>query len=253
MAHITAFANQKGGVGKTTTCVCIASYLASFGYKTLIVDLDGQASTSSWLGVVDKNVQNSIYSAISGRDIRECVWHIDTNLDLIPSSIDMSTADSVLDSASNKHFVLASLLDEIKDEYDYVLIDCAPMINLTLINALCASDDVILPLQCEYFALEGLNQLVNTIRLTQKHLKSTLELCGVVLTMHSPHTKLCRDVERHIRQLFKDKVFESTIPRNIRLAEAPSYHQTILQYDSKCNGAIAYENLTKEYISKYKE
>ncbi len=250
MAHVTAFANQKGGVGKTTTCVSIGSYLASFGYKTLIVDLDSQASTSSWLGVVDKKVHNSIYSAMSGVNIRECVRQIDCNLHLIPAGIDLSMADSVLDRASNKHFVLANLLDEIKDEYDFVLIDCAPSINLTLINALCASNDVILPLQCEYFALEGLNQLVNTIRLTQTHLKSELKLCGVVLTMYSPRLKICADVEKNIRQLFNDKVFECAIPRNVRLAEAPSYHQTILQYDAKCSGAIAYENLTKEYISK---
>lgn len=248
MTRITAFANQKGGVGKTTTCVSVASYLASFGYNTLVVDLDGQASASSWLGVIDKNADNSIYSAICGADIKDCVRHIGQNLDLVPSCMDMSMADGVLDKRQNKHFALSSLLNEVKSDYDFVLIDCAPSINLTLVNALCASDDVILPLQCEYFALEGLNQLVNTVRLTQKHLKSELEFCGVVLTMYSPRVKLCADVEQKIRQLFKDKVFESKIPRNIRLAEAPSYHQTILQYDVKCQGAKAYENLTKEYI-----
>lgn len=253
MTHVTAFANQKGGVGKTTTCISMASYLASFGYNTLVVDLDAQASSSSWLGVVDKNAHNTIYSAICGENIKECVRHICYNLDIIPSSIDLSRADGVLDKKQNKHFVLSRLLEKIKYEYDFVLIDCAPSINLTLVNALCASDDVIIPLQCEYFALEGLNQLVNTLRLTQKHLKSELEFGGVVLTMHSLRIKICRDVEQNIRRLFGDKVFECTIPRNIRLAEAPSYHQPILQYDSKCSGAIAYENLTKEYISKYKE
>lgn len=253
MTRVTAFANQKGGVGKTTTCVNIAAYLASFGYSALLVDLDAQANASSSVGIVDKNLDKSIYSALSGVDVHSCIRHLACNVDIIPASIDLSNADRELDVLKDKHFVLDGIINQIKHEYDFVLIDCAPCINLTLINALCAADEVIVPLQCEYFALEGLNQLLNTIRLVKKHLKSDLELGGVVLTMFSPRTKICADVESNMRNLFGDKVYKTVIPRNVRLCEAPSYHKTILEYDSACKGAIAYNELTKEYISKQKE
>lgn len=251
MAHVVALANQKGGVGKTTTCVNIAAYLSAFGYKTLLVDFDPQANASSSLGVVDKKAQNSIYSALGGKPIEQCIRHTAFGLDLIPSSLDLAGAESELEQADSKHFVFDKLLCSIRDKYDFVLIDCAPSINLTLINALCAADGVIIPLQCEYFAIEGLNQLLNTIRLVKKHLKNALELEGIVLTMYSQRTRLSSDVEHNIRELFGKKVFNTAIPRNIRLAEAPSYMQPIMLYDSKCQGAIAYKQLTKEYIASF--
>lgn len=253
MTRVTAFANQKGGVGKTTTCVNIAAYLASFGYNVLLADLDAQANASSAVGIIDKNVDKTIYSAMAGADIQSCIRHLDCGIDIIPASIDLANADRELDALSNKHFVLDNLINKVKRDYDFVLIDCAPCINLTLINALCAADEVIVPLQCEYFALEGLNQLLNTVRLVKKHLKSNLKFGGVVLTMFSSRTKICSDVEKNIHNLFGDSVYNTVIPRNVRLCEAPSYHKTILEYDNACKGAIAYKELTKEYISKQKE
>lgn len=249
MAHVIAFANQKGGVGKTTTCVNFASYLSLLGFRALLVDFDPQANASSYLGVIDKKAENTIYSALGGVDIRSCICKTSFNLDFIPSSLDLSAAENELDRAHNKHFQLDNLLKDVQNNYDFVLIDCAPSINLTLINALCACDEVIITLQCEYFALEGLNQLLNTLRLVKKHLKPSVEFGGIVLTMFSSRTKICADVETNIRKLFGDKVFKSVIPRNVRLSEAPSFHQPIMLYDSKCKGAIAYEKLTKEYIS----
>lgn len=251
MAQVVSFSNQKGGVGKTTSCVNLACFVASLGYKTLLVDFDPQANATSAMGVFDKKIENSIYDALLEGDATACVRK-GKYADFIPSSRDLAGAELEIANAKNRDYVLKTALDPVKDKYDFVFIDCAPSINLTLINALSASDGVIVPLQCEYFALEGLNQLLNTVRLVKKHSNESLRLYGILLTMFR-QTKLAREVEQNVRDTFKDKVFETVIPQNVRLAESPSFGQPIIEFDQRCSGAIAYEKLAKEYISKFKE
>ncbi len=251
MAHIVSFANQKGGVGKTTSCVNLACYIASLGYKTLLVDFDPQANATSALGLFDKKVENSIYEALSSGDAKKCVRQGDF-VDFIPSSRDLAGAEIEIANATNRDCVLKNALANVQNDYDFVFIDCAPTINLTLINALSASNGVVVPLQCEYFALEGLNQLLNTVRLVKNHSNEGLRLEGILLTMCA-NTKLAHDVENRVRDTFKDSVFQTTVPRNVRLAESPSFGLPILAFDPRCSGAIAYQKLAKEYISKLKE
>ncbi len=251
MAHVVSFSNQKGGVGKTTSCVNLASYVASSGYKVLLVDLDPQANATTSLGVFDKNPHNSIYSALCGVPITDCARKGD-DFEFIPSAQDLAGATVELNDVKRREYVLSNVLHEIKDNYDFVFIDCPPSIGLLLINALTASDGVIVPLQCEFFALDGLNQLFNTVRLVKKHLNPDIDIDGILLTMFSK-TRLALDVEREVRNMFGDAVFCTKIPRNIRLSEAPSFAKTIKQYDNKCAGAKAYEALASEFISKFKE
>lgn len=253
MAHVVSFSNQKGGVGKTTSCVNLAAYIAASGYKVLLVDLDSQANATSALGVFDKKADNSIYTALCTGDIEPCIIKSgDCGFDFVPSSEDLTAAELELKDRDSREYVLKGVLSSIEGKYDYIFIDCAPSINLLLVNALAASDGVIIPLQCEYFALEGMNQLLNTVRLVKKHLNKDIEVEGVLLTMYS-RTRLASEVESHVRALFKSAVFDTKIPRNIRLAEAPSFAKTINSYDDKCAGALAYKALAKEYISKRKE
>ena len=251
MAYVVSFSNQKGGVGKTTSCVNLAAYIALSGYKVLLVDLDSQANASSALGVFDKKAENSIYTALCTGDIRPCIVK-GADFDFVPSSRDLTGAELELNDKEDREFVLKNALSAVLDDYDYIFIDCAPSINLLLVNALTASKGVIIPLQCEYFALEGMNQLLNTVRLVKKHLNPSIEIDGVLLTM-SMRNKLAQDVEKNVRSLFKSAVFDTKIPRNIRLAEAPSFAKTINNYDDKCAGALAYKALAQEFISKHKE
>lgn len=251
MAHVVSFSNQKGGVGKTTSCVNLASYVASSGYKVLLVDLDPQANATSTLGVFDKNVDNSIYGALFGQDVTECV-RCGEEFDFIPSSQDLISAELELKDAPSREYALKNVLDGIGGKYNFIFIDCPPTIGLLLVNALTASNGVIIPLQCEYFALEGLNQLLNTVRLVKKHLNKGLQIDGILLTMFGK-TRLATDVENEVRNLFGNKVFLTKIPRNVRLSEAPSYAKTIRQYDNKCAGARAYASVASEFISQFKE
>ena len=251
MAYVVSFSNQKGGVGKTTSCVNLAAYIALSGYKVLLVDLDSQANASSALGVFDKKAENSIYTALCTGDIRPCIVK-GADFDFVPSSRDLTGAELELNDKEDREFVLKNALSAVLDDYDYIFIDCAPSINLLLVNALTASKGVIIPLQCEYFALEGMNQLLNTVRLVKKHLNPSIEIDGVLLTMYM-RNKLAQDVEKNVRSLFKSAVFDTKIPRNIRLAEAPSFAKTINNYDDKCAGALAYKALAQEFISKHKE
>ena len=251
MAYVVSFSNQKGGVGKTTSCVNLAAYIALSGYKVLLVDLDSQANASSALGVFDNTAENSIYTALCTGDIRPCIVK-GADFDFVPSSRDLTGAELELNDKEDREFVLKNALSAVLDDYDYIFIDCAPSINLLLVNALTASKGVIIPLQCEYFALEGMNQLLNTVRLVKKHLNPSIEIDGVLLTM-SMRNKLAKDVEKNVRSLFKSAVFDTKIPRNIRLAEAPSFAKTINNYDDKCAGALAYKALAQEFISKHKE
>lgn len=252
MAKVVAFSNQKGGVGKTTTCVNLAAYLALDGYKILLVDFDAQANATSSLGIFDKKIQNSVYDAMCGYDVSKCIFKSEIDgLDFIPSSLDLCALDKELVGVQRKEYVLKDALDKVKSDYDFVFIDCAPSINMLLVNALCAADGVIIPLQCEYLALEGMNQLLNTVRLAKRHLNDSLTVYGVVLTMYTGRSKLSRDVESEIKKLFGREVFETKIPRNVRLAEAPSNGKPIALYDDKCAGAIAYNALANEFISKF--
>ena len=254
MGKIISYVNQKGGVGKTTTCINLSAFLASKGKKILLIDMDPQGNASSGLGVEKTPNLKTIYSAIDG----ECSVH-DTikktnvqGLDVIPSTVDLAGAEIELVQINHRETVLSQLLNQIKFEYDFIMIDCPPSLGLLSINALTASDTVIIPIQCEFFALEGLSQLMNTIKLVKKHLNPKIEIEGVVLTMKDSRSNLVNQVSTEIRTYFGKKVFETAIPRNIRLAEAPSHGLPIYVYDPNCTGAIAYETLANEFLKKQK-
>lgn len=254
MAKIISFSNQKGGVGKTTTCVNLASFIASIGKRVLVVDFDAQSNASSALGLFDKKIKDGIYNVICGDyPIKDSIRMSEVDgLDYIPSSSDLAGAEIELSQiVIGRERILQEKLDEIKDEYDYIFIDCPPSLSLLTVNALTASNGVIIPIQCEYFALEGLSQMMNTIKLVKKFLNKDIEIYGVVLTMYDKRSKLASEVNDEIVKLFGDKVFDTKIPRNIRLAEAPSYGKPIILYDKRCAGAVAYQALANEFINKY--
>ena len=252
MCKVIAIANQKGGVGKTTTCVNIAAYLAENGKKVLVIDLDSQANASSSLGIFDKKAHNSTYDVLLGdKSVSDCIRDTEINgLKLIPANSDLAGADIELASVRGRERVLANKLLAVEDDFDYILIDCAPSLGLVIVNALTAADGIVVPIVCEYLALEGLAQMMNTARLVRKHLNPSLEIAGVVLTMYDGRSKLTREVREQVDKLFLGKVFETTVPKNVRLAEAPSYGKPILLYDKKCAGAQAYESLAREFIQK---
>lgn len=254
MGRIIAFANQKGGVGKTTTCVNMAAYMALLGKKVLIVDLDPQGNATSNLGFSKDGKYNSIYQAMSGdKDVNECIY--DTKLDnlkIVPSNIDLAGIEVELVYMEKREYVIKEIFDKIKNNYDYITIDCPPSLGLLTINAFTASDAVIIPIQCEFFALEGLSQLMNTIRLVKKKLNASISIDGVVLTMRDTRSNLGKQVAEEIKKFFMTTVFETQIPRNVRLAEAPSYGEPICLYDKSCVGAKAYLKLTQEYFDRNK-
>jgi len=251
--EIICIFNQKGGVGKTTTNINLCSYLALQGKKILTIDIDPQGNTTSGLGFDKKKIKYSMYdlltSDISIKDtIKEC--ELITNLYLIPSTMELAGAEVELISRNNRENILKEKLKEIEDEFDYVFIDCPPSLGILTINALTAANSVITPIQCEFYALEGVGQLVNTIQLVKKNLNKTLEIKGVILSMYDNRTKLCNEVVSEVKKYFNDKVYKTTIPRNIRLAEAPSYGLPIMLYDDKCKGAEAYAQLADEFLER---
>lgn len=252
MGKIIAFSNQKGGVGKTTTCVNLSAYLAGKGYKCLMVDLDPQGNATSGLGFSKNEVKNSVYNVmiddlpLEDAVVRTCI----NNLDLLPSNIDLAGAEVELVYLKDREHTLKKVLDTARASYDFITIDCPPSLGLLTINALSASDTVIIPIQSEYYALEGLSQLMNTIRLVIKHLNPTLKVEGVVLTMNDSRAIISRQISEEIRKFFGKRVFETVIPRNIRLSEAPSHGVPIMLHDTKCAGAKAYLALTEEFLSK---
>ena len=253
MGKIISFANQKGGVGKTTTCVNMASFMALMGKKVLLVDLDPQGNATSNLGLMKDSKINSIYQVMSEeKQVEEAIYETPVkNLSIIPANIDLAGVEVELVYMKEREKVIKTILNKVKNSYDYITIDCPPSLGLLTVNALTASDGVIIPIQCEFFALEGLSQLMNTIRLVKKTmLNPNLTVEGVVLTMRDNRSNLGRQVAEEIGKFFGSSVFNTTIPRNVRLAEAPSYGMPIWLYDKSCSGSLAYIKLTEEYFDK---
>lgn len=255
MGKIIAFANQKGGVGKTTTCINMSAYLAAMGKKVLIVDIDPQGNASSGLGIQKKDLQYSVYNAlIEDIPAQDIIFSTGVEgLDIFPSNIDLAGAEVELVPIKDREKRLRGILTPLKNDYDYVTIDCPPSLGLLTVNALTASDTVLIPIQGEFFALEGLSQLMNTIRLIKKSLNQTLDVEGVALTMFDSRSNLVNNVAEEIHKYFGKRVFATKIPRNVRLGEAPSYGLPIMQFDPRSTGAIAYKTLTEEFLDRNKD
>ena len=253
MGKIISVANQKGGVGKTTTNINLCAYLAMEGYKVLTIDIDPQGNTTSGFGIDKRNLESSMYEVLTtDLPLKEIVIGSDLvqNLYVAPSTMDLAGAEVEMIGIPSRETVLLNKIKEIKDEYDYVFIDCPPSLGVLTLNALTCSNSVLIPIQCEFYALEGVGQLVNTIQLVKKSLNKGLEIEGVLMTMFDYRTNLSNEVYSEVKKYFKDKVYKNTIPRNIRLAESPSFGLPIMLYDEKCKGAKAYLDFTKEFLEK---
>ncbi len=252
MGRIIAIANQKGGVGKTTTAINLSSCLAEAGERVLTIDLDPQGNATSGLGLEKGELEETVYEMMLGDcELEECLQsEVQENLDVLPSDSNLSGAEIELLDVERKEYVLKQHLEKVKDQYDFILIDCPPSLSLLTINALVAADTVLVPIQCEYYALEGLSQVLRTVGLVRKKMNPSLELEGVVFTMYDARTNLSLEVVENVKNNLNEKIYKTIIPRNVRLAEAPSHGMPINLYDSKSTGAESYRLLAAEVISR---
>ena len=255
MGRIIAVANQKGGVGKTTTTINLSACLAEKNKKVLTIDIDPQGNTTSGLGVDKNSAENTVYELLLDEcALEDCIYDsVMDGLKVIPSNINLSGAEIELISMDQKEYLLKNILDTIKEDYDFILIDCPPSLNLLTINSMVAADTVLVPIQCEYYALEGLSQLMHTIDLISERLNPNLEIEGVVFTMYDARTNLSTQVVQTVKENLDKKIYKTVIPRNVRLAEAPSYGMPINLYDSRSAGAEAYRYLAEEVIEREDE
>ncbi|QIL46003.1 ParA family protein [Vagococcus coleopterorum] len=251
MARIISVANQKGGVGKTTTTVNLGAALAHNDKKVLIIDIDAQGNATSGIGVKKSDVDEDVYDVLVNETPMSTVIQATSRegLDIVPATIQLAGAEIELTPMMARETRLKSAIDEIKDKYDFILIDCPPSLGHLTINAFTASDSILIPVQCEYYALEGLSQLLNTVRLVQKHFNANLKIEGVLLTMYDARTNLGAEVIEEVRKYFLERVYDTMIPRNVRLSEAPSHGLSIIDYDERSKGAEAYQSLAKEVLA----
>jgi chromosome partitioning protein len=252
MARIIGVANQKGGVGKTTTAINLAASLSVLEFKTLLVDADPQANSTTGMGFDLHNITQSLYDCmVNEARAKEMILKSEIpNLDLIPSHIDLVGAEIEMINYPNREQVLKKILDPVRNDYDFIIIDCSPSLGLITVNALTASDAVIVPVQCEFFALEGLGKLLNTIKIVQSRLNTSLEIEGILMTMYDGRLRLCNQVVSEVRRHFEEMVFNTIIHRNSKLCEAPSVGKPVILYDANCKGSMNYLNLAKEILQK---
>ncbi|MBW8051790.1 MAG: ParA family protein [Cytophagales bacterium] len=252
MGKIIAIANQKGGVGKTTTAINLSASLAALEYKTLLVDADPQANSTSGLGREPKNIKKSIYECmLNGLTAKEIILKSGINfLELLPAHIDLVGAELEMINLPNREEKIKESLADVKDQYDYIIIDCPPSLGLITVNALTSADSVLIPVQCEYFALEGLGKLLKTIKIIQSRLNTALAIEGILLTMYDVRLRLSNQVVEEVRKHFQQLTFDTIIPRNIRLSESPSFGIPVLAHDAESKGTISYMNLAQEIIQK---
>lgn len=250
MGRIIAIANQKGGVGKTTTSINLSACLAEKGKRVLVIDTDPQGNTTSGFGIDKNELDNTVYELILGEcSISDCmIKNVIENISVVPSNVNLAAAEIELIGVEKKEYILKNEVDYVKEDYDYIIIDCPPSLNMLTINAMTTANSVLVPIQCEYYALEGLSQLIHTINLVKERLNPSLDMDGVVFTMYDARTNLSTQVVENVKQNLKQKVYSTLIPRNIRLAEAPSYGLPINKYDPKSAGAEAYMSLAEEVI-----